>query len=675
MKNYLPLFSILSVTFMLWACNTQSKPPADQQFIDISAMDSSVKPGDNFYMYVNGKWIQNTSIPSTENAMSTWKMMDDHVEAEMHNIIDSVAKGGFKNGSLEQIVGDFFRSGMDTAMIEKLGYDPVKPVLSEINALRDVKGLMAFEAEQTPAGEGALIGFYISEDDKNSNLNIANFYQTGLGMPDQDYYFKVDSAATKIQKAYQKYIREIFMLIGDDSTTATKKMWAVYNLEKEIAGSHVNNTALRDPKNNYHKMALVDLDKKMPMIGWKALFENLGLRVDSANVQQPGYYEKLNELLKSIPMSTWKAYLQLNAIDAQELSSPFENASFEFNKTLSGPEKMKSRWQRIYKKTNFYLGDAVGELFVSKYFTEEDKKRMLDMVKNLQQAFEMRIKKLDWMSDSTKNVAIDKLRSYIVKIGYPDKWRDYSKLNIDPRKYYENHIACSKNEYQFNLDKIRKPVDKSDWNGLTPQTVDAYNMGSKGIIFPAGILQSPMFNPGADDAVNYGAIGTLIGHEMTHGFDDRGAQFDKDGNLRNWWNKVDSVKFAFKTAQVINQFNGYTMLDTLHVKGELTVSENIADLGGVNIAYEAFKLTKQGSDSVKIDGFTPDQRFFISYARIWKVKEKPEHIRYRINADGHAPWIYRVNGPLSNFTPFYSAFNVVPGDKMYKADSARIIIW
>jgi putative endopeptidase len=675
MKKYFPLFSVFFVSTILWSCETRSKPSVDEQFIDLSAMDSSVKPGDNFYMYVNGKWMQNTSIPSTENAMSTWKTMDDHVEAEMHRIIDSVAKGGFKKGSLEQIVGDFFRSGMDTVTIEKLGYDPVKPVLSEINALRNVKDLMAFEAEQTPAGDNALIGFYVSEDDKNSNQNIANFYQTGLGMPDRDYYFKEDSTTTEIQHAYQKYIREIFMLTGDDSITATKKMQAVYDLEKEIAGSQLNNTAVRDPQNNYHKMALVDLEKKMPMIGWKKLFDNLGLRVDSVNLQQPGYYQKLNELLKSIPMSTWKAYLRLNAIDAQELSSPFENAIFEFNKTLSGQEKMKSRWKRIYKQTNLNLGDAVGKLFVNKYFTEEDKKRMLGMVKNLQKAFEMRIKNLDWMSDSTKNIAIDKLRSYIIKIGYPDEWRDYSKLKIDAKKYYENRIACSKNEYQFNLDKLGKPVDKSDWNGLTPQTVDAYNMGSKGIIFPAGILQSPMFNPSADDAVNYGAIGTLIGHEMTHGFDDRGAQYDKEGNLRNWWNKVDSAKFSYKTKQVINQFNGYTMLDTLHVKGELTVSENIADLGGVNIAYEAFKLTTQGSDSVKIDGFSPDQRFFISYARIWKVKEKPEHIRYRINADGHAPWIYRVNGPLSNFTPFYTAFNLVPSNKMYKADSQRIVIW
>jgi putative endopeptidase len=379
--------------------------------------------------------------------------------------------------------------------------------------------------------------------------------------------------------------------------------------------------------------------------------------------------------LKSTPIDTWKAHLYIYNIDAGALSSPFENANFKLDQAVGGEQKMKPRWQRIYRETNRFLGDPLGELFVKKYFTEDAKKRMLDLVKNLQKTFEARINKLDWMSDSTKKFAIDKLHSYIVKIGFPDKWRDYSNVTIDRNKYYENRISCSKNGYQYQLSRLGTAVDKSEWNGLTAQTVDAYNMGAKGIIFPAGILQPPMFDPNADDAVNYGAIGTLIGHEMTHGFDDRGAQHDKDGNLKNWWGREDSAKFVAKTKLVINQFNAFTVLDTIHVKGAFTVSENIADLGGLNIAYDAFRQTRQGHDTTRIDGFTPDQRFFISFARVWKSKENPEHTRYRINADAHAPWIYRVNGPLSNFTPFYVAFHVQPGDKMYKPDSARIIIW
>lgn len=676
MKKKIPFLLILFAIILFYACNRKEVPPPVEKFIDIYAIDSSVNPGDNFYMYVNGKWMDSVFIPPTENAVSTLKTMEDNIEIKMHHIIDSVTNGNFEKGSLEQIVGDFFLSGMDTINIEKLGYDPVKPVLAEIDALKDVNGIMIFEAEQAPVNNSALIGFYVDGDEKNNAVNIANFYQCGLGMPDRDYYFKKDSATLKIQNAYQTYIRKIFELTGDDSITATKKMWSVYELETEIAGSHLTNTALRDPKNNYHKMSLTDLDKKMPLIGWKSLFKNFRLPpMDSVNIAQPAYYAKLNDLFKSIPIDTWKDYLHLNAINAEELSSPFEKASFEYNSTISGQQKMKSRWERIYIKANQLLGYPLGELYVRKYFTQKAKMQMLDMVENLQKAFEIRIRGLDWMSESTKNIAIDKLHAYIIKIGYPDKWRDYSKIIIDRKKYYDNYISCIKNIYQFEVNKLGKPVDKADWNGLTPQTVDAYNMGAKGIIFPAGILQPPMFDPHADDAVNYGAIGTLIGHEMTHGFDDRGAQYDKNNNLNNWWNRADSVRFVLKTKQVIDQFNNYTMLDTLHVNGAFTVSENIADLGGVNIAYEAFKLTKQGQDSTKIDGFSPDQRFFISYARIWRVKEKPEIIRYRINADAHAPWIYRVNGPLSNFTPFYRAFHLIPGDKMYKTDSARIKIW
>ena len=676
MKNYPPfVFILCALWFSVVMCHMPDRQVAPMGFIDTAAMDPSIKPGDNFYLYANGKWISSTVIPATEEGIGTASSMNDDVEAKLHGILDSVAKGGFATGSIEQKVGDFYASGMDSATIEKLGYQPVKPLLAEIDALNNSDEVMRFDARQASSGNETLTYFYVDGDDKNAAVNIANFYQTGLGLPDRDYYFKTDSPTVAIQKAYQTYIQKIFTLTGDDSVKAAKKMWAVYTLEKAMAAGHRTNTELRDPISNYHKMAIADLDKQMPMIGWKRLIITLGLKVDSVNLEQPMYYRKLNELLKSIPLDTWKAYLHINNIDAKSLSSAFVNASFELDKASAGQQKLKPRWQRIYKETNRLLGDPLGELYVRRFFTEDSKKRMSDLVANLQKTFETRISRLDWMGDSTRRTAIDKLHAYLIKIGYPEKWRDFSHVSIYRNRYYDNRISCLRNAYQYQIDRIGKGVDNTEWNGLTAQTVDAYNMGAKGIIFPAGILQPPVFDPEADDAINYGAAGTLIGHEMTHGFDDRGALYDKNGNLKNWWSKADSAKFAAKTRLIIEQFNGYTVLDSIHVKGPFTVSENIADLGGLNIAYDAFKQTNQGKDSVRIDGFTPDQRFFLSFAKLWKMKDKPERIRLRINSDPHAPWMYRVNGPLSNFAPFYAAFNVQPGDLMYKPDTARIKIW
>ena len=381
--------------------------------------------------------------------------------------------------------------------------------------------------------------------------------------------------------------------------------------------------------------------------------------------------------LKSVPIDTWKTYLRFHILsdNAAALSSPFVNARFDYTKTLSGQQKIKPRWQRMVSNTDNNLGDALGQLYVKKYFTADAKKRMLDLVNNLQKAFEKRIDNLDWMSDSTKKKAVDKLHAFIKKIGYPDKWRDYSNVTINRNTYFENLVSCAKNEYQYQLSKVGKKVDRTEW-GLTPPTINAYyNPTFNEIVFPAGILQFPFFDPGADDAINYGGIGMVIGHEMTHGFDDQGAQYDKDGNLKNWWSKEDSVKFVAKTKQVINLYNSYVIIDSIHVNGALTTGENIADIGGVAIAYDAFKMTKEGQDTTKIDGFTPDQRFFISLGQIWREKLKPELQRMYANLDPHSPSMYRVNGPLSNFPPFYAAFNVKEGNKMFIPDSARIKIW
>ncbi len=679
MKKYV---NVLPATFLLLttlvSCKENENAKKDKAFLETTNIDSTVKPGDNFFLYVNGAWIKKAQIPPTETQLGSFLELYNRTKANLHNIVEEAAKGGQPAGSIEQKVGDFYASGMDSATIEKLGYDPVKPYLQQIDAIKDARGIMQFVASQQLEGNGIFMGQSIGADEKNSNMNIASFYQAGLGLPDRDYYFKTDPATQAIVKAYQQYMQKLFTLTGDDSATAVKKMTAVYALEKQLAGSHRTNEDLRDPQSNYHKLAVAALDKQMPVIGWSSQLTAVGIKADSVNIGQPAYFAKLNELLKTAPVDTWKTYLRFHILNdaASALSSDFVNARFEYSgKALNGQQKIKPRWERMVANTDGNLGEALGQLYVKKYFTEEAKKRMQELVNNLQTAFDARISKLDWMTDSTKQKAKEKLHAFLKKIGYPDKWRDYSKVTIDRGKYFENLVSCSKNEYQFQLAKVGKPVDRTEW-GMTPPTINAYyNPTFNEIVFPAGILQYPFFDAAADDAINYGGIGMVIGHEMTHGFDDQGAQYDKDGNMKNWWGKEDSIKFKAKSQQVIDLYNGFTILDTVHVKGRLTTGENMADIGGIAIAYDAFKMTKQGQGNEKIDGFTPDQRFFMSFAQIWRSKIKEETQRFHIAVDPHSPPMYRVNGPLMNFAPFYEAFGVKQGDKMFKTETDRIKIW
>jgi putative endopeptidase len=424
-------------------------------------------------------------------------------------------------------------------------------------------------------------------------------------------------------------------------------------------------------------VAVSAISKKQPNLNWPQLLTGLGAKVDSLNMAQPGYYDRLNAMLKTIPIKDWKVYLKANTLVnySNYLSQPFADASFQYTKVLTGQAVRKPRAEEMTQAVDQSLGHALAQLYVKKYFPEEAKKRMRVLVDNLKKAFEARINKLDWMSDSTKAKAIEKLHAFTEKIGYPDKWRDYSKVEIKRDAYFENRLSANKNDYEYDVAKIGQPVDKTQWY-TTPPTVTAYNNPSQNeIVFPAGILQPPYFDVNADDALNYGGIGMVIGHEITHSFDDQGAQFDKVGNVTDWWTKADYDKFKKRTQQVIDQYSSFTILDSLHIKGGLTVGENTADIAGVAIAYDAFKLTEQGKDTTKLDGFTPDQRFFISIARIWRVKTKDEFMRMYVNTNPHSPARWRVNGPLMNFTPFYKAFNVQPGDKMYKPENERITVW
>jgi putative endopeptidase len=666
--------AILSLGF--GSCHSSTDGSAAPIF-DTSQFDNRVRPGDDFYRYANGKWSDTAKILPTESGAGSFYDLIRTTNDRLRMILDSLSKGNSATGSIEQQVGDMYASGMDSAMIEKRGIEPLKPYLLAIDSIHDSKGVMEYVATAQKRNDDLLFDVGIGADERNSAMNIAIFSQGGLGLPDRDYYFKQDPATEAVVKAYQNFLKHLFVLSGVDSAAAGDKAVKVFALEKEMAASHKTNVELRDPNANYHKMALTALDRSMPAFGWARTFEAIGFHVDSANVQQPAFYTKVDRLLTTVPVDTWKDYLRAHTLAnyANRLSSPFVDAAFQYNKAVSGQQKIKPRAERMTQMVNATLGEALGQIYVKRWFTPQAKQRMTELVNNLQTAFAARIDKLDWMSDSTKKTAKEKLFAFIKKIGYPDKWRDYSKVKVSRNDYFGNRVSADVNDYQYALAKLGKPVDRTEWT-MTPPTINAYyNPTFNEIVFPAGILQSPFFDLSADDAVNYGGIAMGIGHEMTHAFDDEGSQYDKNGNLKNWWSKEDSAKFAAKTKAVVALYNSFVVLDTLHVNGALTNGENIADIGGLAVAYDAFKLTPQGKDSVKIDGFTPNERFFLSYARIWRAKMKDELTRTLINTNPHSPSEWRVDGPLMNFTPFYETFHVVQGQKMYRPAGDRITIW
>ena len=671
MKNWFLLF-ITIVIFAACQTGTTQKP-----FIAINGIDSTLRPGNNFFNYVNGKWYDTAQIPASQSGVGAYRFMNFQQRLRLQSILDSVSKSNNAPGSLEQKIGDFFASGMDTTTINQRGFEPLKTGLDRINGITKIADMITFIAEQAKLSNLYLIAFQVAPDQENSNINMGHIYQAGIGMPDRDYYFKTDSATVSIQKAYKKYLTDLFTLTGSDSALAQKNAALVYNIEKQLAASHKTNIEMRDIKGNYHKVPLADINKRQANIGWTTYFNTLGAAMDSLDVAQPGYYDKVNSLLKSIPLEDWKIYLKANYINSYTdyLSKPFVDASFEYNKALTGQAMQKTRGEIMANAVDNYLGMALGQLYTKLYFPESAKTRMLELVNNLQKAYANRIDQLTWMSDSTKQKAKEKLFAITKKIGYPDKWRDYSHVTVVRNKYFENVVSAAANNFQYNLAKLGKTVDKTEWF-TTPSTVTAYNNPlANEIVFPAGILQAPYFDNDADDALNYGGIGMVIGHEITHTFDDQGAQFDKNGNVKNWWTPQDFEKFKAKTQQVIDLYSKFTVLDSVHLKGALTVGENTADISGVAVALDAFRMTKQGQDTTRIGGFTPIQRFFISVARIWRVKMKDEYLRYWVNNDPHSPPMWRVNGPLMNMPAFYSAFSVKPGDMMFLDNDKQIRIW
>jgi len=677
-KLFLPAAGVL----LFAACQNKSHQDADAanartEFFDKAGMDTTVKPGDNFFLYANGKWMKNTEIPKTETGWGSFYTLYNDNLKNLNSILENASKANAAKGSTEQKVGDFYTSGMDTLTIEKLGIEPIKPLLSKIDGIKNDKDLINFIADGYKDGEGDLLGFGVEPDDKLSTKNALSFSQAGLTLPDRSYYLEQDDKAKKIRAEYIKYITKIFSLSGD-SVNAAKYADNILKLETAIAQSHSTPVQLRDPQKNYNKMTVADFQKQTPNIEWKSVLSKLGASTDTVIVRQPKYYQSLSALVKSQPIEIWKEKLKFDALNrsANAFTKKFRDTKFDFfSKTLYGQQAPTERWKAIVNATDRNLGELLGQLYAEKYFKPEAKERMLTLVNNLQKVYAERIQKVDWMTPETKKKALEKLNAFIKKIGYPDKWKKYDDVEVSKNTYYANLQSASKHAYKEMMDKLGKNVDKTEW-GMTPPTVNAYyNPSFNEIVFPAGILQFPFFEFAADDAINYGAIGAVIGHEMTHGFDDQGRQYDAVGNLKEWWTKTDADKFKAKAGKVETFYNNFSLLDNQHVNGSLTLGENLADIGGLNIAYDAFKLTEQGKGDKKIDGFTPDQRFFLSFAQVWRIKTRDESMRVRLKTDPHSPEMFRVNGPVYNMEAFYKAFNIPATAKMYIAPANRLGVW
>ena len=668
--------------------------PSNRKFIDPANMDLSIKPGDNFYLYANGAWIKKTPIPASKTSWGSFNALAEESSQALKGLLEEASrdpksntdaedykrKGAQSTPDLMKRVGDYYASAMDSIAIEKQGYKPIKPYLDAITTLSSKAQVLKYmNTLRAQSIASPLYRIGVGQDSKDVTKYIISIGQGGTTLPDRDYYLKPDARSQKIREDYIGYITTLFSLTGETKVNAMAKAVTIMQVETAIAQAQMSRVEMRDPNKLYNKFSIDGLTAKTPNLNWATILPELGYKVkqDSVNVSNPKFMVFLDSLLSSVSLDDLKTYLKWGVLKdaAPFLSSAFVNANFTYNQALNGQKEQTPRWQRMSGLIDRQLGDLLGQLYVDRYFNQAAKARMQELVNNLQSTFNSRIKKLDWMSEVTRQRALGKLNAFVKKIGFPDKWKNYDGLVIKRDDFYGNLQRCSQWQYNDNVSRLGKPVDKTEW-GMTPATVNAYYSPLKNeIVFPAGILHFPFFDFGADDAINYGGIGAVIGHEMTHGFDDQGRQFDADGNLQDWWIKTDADEFKKRADEVVQQYNGYTVLDTLHVNGKLTLGENLADLGGLNIAYEAFKNTKQGQSGDKIDGFTPDQRFFLSWVQVWRMKALPEAAAQQIVTDPHSPGMHRGNGPLTNMDAFYKAFDVKFGDKMYKAPEKRTKIW
>ena len=648
--------------------------------IALEYVEPTVRAQDDFFQHLNGKWLKTVEIPADKSSWGAFYKLHDDTQPQLRAIIEkSAAVKNAQAGSEVQLIGDFFASYMDEARLEQLGIAPLKGELDKIAAIKDKAELPATFARLGRLGVTVPFGFYIHQDAKDSTKYVADLYQGGLGMPDRDYYLKADDAKLADTRAkYQQHVEKMLALSGDKNAAANAK--AIVDLETELARVQWTKVENRDPIKTYNKVELAKLAEIAPVYEWNAWLGAAGIggKTDYVIVSQPSYLKGMAEIVNRVPLETWKVYLQQHLVNgyASYLSKAFVDQRFAFHgTTLSGAPKLEPRWKRGVSTVEGALGDAVGKLYVKEHFPAERKARMEALVKNLLAAYRQSIDTLDWMSPATKKEAQAKLAKFNPKIGYPNKWKDYASLSVKRDDLVGNVMRSREVEYNRELNKLGKPIDRDEWM-MTPQTVNAYyNPELNEIVFPAAILQPPFFDMNADDAVNYGAIGAVIGHEISHGFDDQGSQYDGDGNMRNWWTEEDGKRFAEKTKVLVQQYASYSPLPGYNVNGELTLGENIGDNSGLAIAHKAYKLSLKGKKAPVINGLSGDQRFYMGWGQVWRAKMREPAQINQVKTDPHSPAQFRANGTLKNQPGFYEAFKVKQGDKMYLAPKDRVIIW
>lgn len=649
--------------------------------IDKKNMDLSVKPGTDFYQYAAGGWLKSHPLDAEHTNNGAFTDLYEENQKRIQELILEYASKPQKQGTLEQKIGTLYNMLMDSVRLNREGWEPLKPTLARIAAIKTNKEYQLVTAELDRRGENTMMfGVGVGADMRNASMNIVSVGQGGLGLGTRDYYLNNDPQTLKVREAYKTYLKNLFKMVGNDEATATKKVDAIMAIETRIAKVSYSKVQLRDIDKNYHKMSYNDLVLNFPGIDWGNVFLQTGFPpFDTVDVGQPEPIHEVEKILADTNLDDLKAYAEIKVISGatSQLSDAFRAESFKFSSVLSGAQQDRPRWKRAVATVSNVFGEAIGKLYVEKYFPESSKQRMIELVKNLQEALAQRIQEATWMSAATKAQAKDKLDNFIVKIGYPDKWRDYSGLQInDKLSLYANMQNVSEFFLQDELSrKVNKPVDKMEW-GMTPQTINAYyNPTTNEICFPAAILQPPFFDPNADDAVNYGGIGAVIGHEMSHGFDDQGSQFDKTGNQRDWWTAQDKKNFQERSKVLVDHFGKVEVVNGKKVNGQLTLGENIGDNGGLNIAFRALQNSMKTKPLKTLDGFTPEQRFFLSWARVWAGNARPEYLEYLITVDPHSPNMARVNAALPEIDAWYDAFKIKKGDKLFIPANKRAHIW
>jgi predicted metalloendopeptidase len=677
--NLRTLIALIAAATFAFAVFGQQKAPGG---FDPANMSTTWQACDDFYQYANGGWIAKNEIPP---AFSTWGITSPLREkniATLHEILEDAAKNtAAAKGSNEQKIGAFYASCMDEAKVEATGASPLAPEIAAINNMKSTRDLPAMLAHLHSIGVPGLFGFGAGQDFKKSDSVIAITGQGGLGLPDRDFYLKDDEKSKATRDAYVQHVTNMFKLAGEDAAKAGANAQTVMKIETQLAQVSLDRVSRRDASKQYHKMAPADLKNVMANFDWTTYIKKTGApKFTEINVAHPDFFKGVDQMLTSVPIEDWKTYLRWHLVHdaADALSTPFVNENFNFyGKTLNGTREIQPRWRRCVVAADQNLGEALGEVYVKKAFPPQAKARMKELVNNLIVALREDIPTLDWMSEPTRQAALGKLNAFAVKIGYPDKWRDYTSLKIERTSFIDNLLRSSQFERQRNLSKLGRPVDRTEW-GMTPPTVNAYNNSLMNeIVFPAGILQPPYFDLSADDALNYGAIGAVIGHEMSHGFDDQGRKFDLQGNLKDWWTEADAKNYTDRANCVEQQFSSFRVEEVgLNQNGKLVLGESIGDLGGLKIAWLAFQKSMQGkSRPANIDGFTPEQRFFLGWAQVWGRKQTPEAMRQQILTDSHPLGMFRVNGPVSNMPQFAEAFQCKTGDAMVRPPEKRCQVW